>query len=79
MKVIDWIVFLLLATIALVSAEGSYEAYSNGRTSWSTEQRPITSHPTLTLCFQLSEKTFWFYPVLPGREFNITLLPDSKR
>ena len=79
LKVIDWIAFLTLAIIALVSVEGSYEAYSNGSTTWSTEQRPIPSHPTFVLCLQLSEKSYMVYGLEPVQDFNITILPNSKR
>ena len=79
MKVIDWIVFLALTIIALVSVEASYEAYSNGKTTWIAEQRPITNQPTFVLCLGMSAKTFYVYTLRPIRDYNITVLPNSKR
>ena len=61
MKVIDWTLFLTLTTIALISAEGSYEAYRNGKTSWDIEQRPITRHPTFILSLQGVRVTFQLF------------------
>ena len=79
MKVIDWIVFLTLTIVALVSVEASFEAYANAKTTWIAEQRPITSQPTFVLCVGLSAKTYYYYTLHPIKDYNITLLPNSKR
>ena len=79
--VVDWIGFLVLVILAMISVQGSWDAYSNGMTSWTIEQKPVTTHPTLTLCLGLSHKTLWYYQTYPtlGIDFNISFTANSQR
>lgn len=82
-RVIDWVVFLVLGILALVSVEESLAAYSEGRTSWAIENHPIQSQPTLSVCFALSHVLqsywYWYYGFTLGKDFNISVTTSSKR
>ena len=82
-KVIDWVVFVMLSVLALISVEESIiAAYSNEKTSWLIENHPIQSHPTLSMCFALSHSVqsywAWTYYLTLGIDFNITMTTSSK-
>ena len=80
-KVLDWSVFITLGILALISVKESWNAYSEGKTSWMLEQQPIPNQPTFGLCFGLSDTmldSLWWYPKL-GRDLNISFSHSPER
>lgn len=88
-KIIDWVVFIVLGILALISVEESIDAYSNEKTSWAIEMQPIQKQPTLSICFALSHVSGHDMPsrntgvrgyhFLYGIDFNISVTTSSNR
>ena len=79
-KVLDWVVFLVLGVLALKSVEESIAAYTDGKTSWAKEIHPIDSHPTLSMCFGLSNiDSIYQFPLIYGWDFYISVKTTSTR
>ena len=80
-KIIDWVVFIVLGVLALVSVEESVKAYSDGKTSWAIEIQPIQNQPTLSICFALSHNlaSMPIPPLIYGNDFYINVTTSSKR
>ena len=81
LKVIDWLVFITLGALAIISVIGSWEAYTNEKTNWSIERHPITDQPTINICFAISNILIYFqvYPLVLGKDFNIIFHPTPER
>ena len=78
--VADWLVFLLLGILAIASAKGSLDSFSNEKTSWTIEQRPIPYQPTFIMCFKLSVKvTYLGYHLDLGKDFTMSLKISPER
>ena len=52
LKVIDWLVFMMLGALAIISVIGSWEAYSNEKTNWNIERHTITDQQQSTFALQ---------------------------
>ena len=79
--VADWLVFLFLGILAIASAKGSWDAYSNEKTSWTIEQRPIPNQPTFIMCFKLSSAflSYLAIPLVLGKHFTMSLKTSPDR
>ena len=78
--VADWLVFLILGILAIASAKGSLDSFSNEKTSWTIEQRPIPYQPTFIMCFKLSVKvTYLGYHLDLGKDFTMSLKISPER
>ena len=81
-SIIDWMAFLALVVLAVISVQGTWNTYVTERTSWTVQRgRLMTSHPTLSLCFGLSGKTMSLYKnphTDLGKNFKLTLISNSK-
>ena len=79
-KAIDWICFLILGILAIVFSKESIDAYSDGKTTWMTEQQPLQTHPTFTLCFGLSQEAALHQKIISfGQDFNLFFTASSQR
>ena len=78
--VTDWVVFLVLGVIAIASSKGSWDTFSNEKTSRTIEERPIPYHPTFVMCFQLSVNAkFAVYLLDLGEVFTMSLKTSPDR
>ena len=77
-KIIDWLVFMLLGILAVISFIGSVTNYRDEKTAWAVEQQQIPNHPTFTLCFGLSGVAkFAQWPLTLGKDFDLRFSVSS--
>ena len=72
----DWVAFFTLALIALVSIQGIWSDYLNTKTSLSWSSESITSHPTITICFNEKRNEHKMFDL--QTEMNISYKLNSK-
>ena len=66
--------------LAIASVKGSWDAFSNGRTSWTTEQQPIPYQPTFVMCFYESVVEYQVgYFLDLGKDFTLSMKTSPER
>ena len=70
---LNWMLFLFLTILAIALSLGTLETYFRKRTSMSSENIPITEHPSITICFGDQTVSPWDRKMYRlGEDFNIT-------
>ena len=65
-KALEWTLYLLLCLISIILAWQVLDQYSSEASSFTRSEKPITSDPTIVLCFEEMQNLSY------GVDFNIS-------
>ena len=79
LKIAFWFLFAVLICLSYFFIEGVWSDYINKRSNFSTDEKPIDKHPTVTICFDGENEKFWNRRMFElGTQMNITYFVENK-